>query len=679
MRLPANAVTHYSRLILSWLYAATVFLFMCPDIKAGSLTEAEDTTVINLSEVKVDVKLRIKSKGENGEIILSPRMLRNLPSFGGNPDIMRALQTMPLTTTSSDVSSGISVMGNSSQNNFYSIDNGRIINPLRFLGIFSTYNPSHFSAFHFSPVSNKAYSPNYLGAFIEASTSSYSPPALMGTATVGLINSSASLAIPLGTSSRTWIRLSGRISYIDKIYPGLLKLGHASLLYDFNDLNVTAGHRIGNDGVLKLNVFLTNDRLRVKDTYYDLRGHLSWGNCVIGMTYSDNRQSHSLYSTSLRNKFRMTESMAEVDLPSDICEYGYDGLIRLSDFTIGANVIYRNVLLQHNPNSDIPESELKNNALEISVSGDYLKNFGYFELGTGLRMTYYASNGFSRVYPLPRLTAGYKLSDRAKLSINMSRVMQFSHLIEESNGGLPCNFWINADKRFGPRKSSIIDFRYDGGIKSVPINWSITAFWRNLSNVTEFGGNILNIINSGYEAMDDIFLGKGHSYGVSVMLSAELNKFDGWITYNISRSKLKIPALRDGWFPASFDRCHDLKVNLNYLLSDSWSISSTIIYATGLPFTKAEYGYMLGENLLCHYYPHNSSRLPDYFRVDFGASWRFLKKAHCTHRLDLSVMNATCHRNVLMMNYHYSGKDGFSLIKSGLHSPIPSISYTIDF
>ncbi len=92
----------------------------------------------------------------------------------------------------------------------------------------------------------------------------------------------------------------------------------------------------------------------------------------------------------------------------------------------------------------------------------------------------------------------------------------------------------------------------------------------------------------------------------------------------------------------------------------------------------AKYGYIIGENLICEYYPHNSSRLPPYKRLDLSFTYQ-LKSRHLLHEFNLSVYNALASRNMLFMYNSYSLKDGVEVKKAVMKSVIPSVAYAIKF
>ena len=321
----------------------------------------------------------------------------------------------------------------------------------------------------------------------------------------------------------------------------------------------------------------------------------------------------------------------------------------------------------------------KDVAYEISAAESYARRFGKIDLDLNLQLTLFHSRGFTKLYPEPRVSVRWKPADMVGVTLQSVRSLQFTHLVKESQTGLPCNYWINAGADFLPQYSRTV--RADVSFNIAPLHLNIEAggYYRRLSGVTEYGGTLFSFINSDYNPLRDLYSGKGDSYGLSIFAYFSIDKVDAWAGYTLSRSELRIPELSARAFPASFDRRHDFKCSAVYRPSSKWSFSISAVYASGTPYTEAAYGYMIGENLIFKFFPHNSSRQPDYWRLDIGATWNFMQCGRLSHSLSLSVYNATWHHNVVMMSYTYDPDDGFVLKKSAMKYAIPSLTYTLEF
>ena len=77
-----------------------------------------------------------------------------------------------------------------------------------------------------------------------------------------------------------------------------------------------------------------------------------------------------------------------------------------------------------------------------------------------------------------------------------------------------------------------------------------------------------------------------------------------------------------GWFPAKYDRRHDLSVVLQYQLSERVNIGGVFIYTTGNSLTLPERRWFsLEENrLITVWSDRNAYRLDPYHRMDLSVT-----------------------------------------------------------
>lgn len=119
-----------------------------------------------------------------------------------------------------------------------------------------------------------------------------------------------------------------------------------------------------------------------------------------------------------------------------------------------------------------------------------------------------------------------------------------------------------------------------------------------------------------------LVFGEGWAYGVELFLKKATGKFTGWIGYTWAKTERKFPDINGGdIYPAKYDRRHDLSVVGMYKVNDSWTISSSFIYATGNTLTLPTSWYVQDQNLLFNYGQRNSTRMAPYHRLDLSATW----------------------------------------------------------
>jgi hypothetical protein len=162
------------------------------------------------------------------------------------------------------------------------------------------------------------------------------------------------------------------------------------------------------------------------------------------------------------------------------------------------------------------------------------------------------------------------------------------------------------------------------------------------------------------------------------------------VSYSYSRTELQQDnapsalAINGGeWFPAEYDRPHELKFVGNYKFTHRYSLSMNLDYSTGRATTIPAgqyYNYQQGY-LLPFYTKRNDYRMPDYFRVD--ASFNIEPSHHLTaltHSwFSIGCYNVLARKNAYSIYYlaQYGSIQGYKLSIFG--APIPFVSYNIKF
>jgi hypothetical protein len=188
----------------------------------------------------------------------------------------------------------------------------------------------------------------------------------------------------------------------------------------------------------------------------------------------------------------------------------------------------------------------------------------------------------------------------------------------------------------------------------------------------------------------DVIPTKGRAYGIELQAKKPFGKLNGWINYTFARSLLRqddqrvaVP-LNDGdWYPAEYDRPHEVKAVLNYKFTERYSVSSNFNYATGRPTTlpAGKYYDSYSQRYMPYYTDRNTYRIPDYVRLDLAFN------IEPTHKLtsflhtsfSIGVYNAFASKNAYSIYYVNEGEEikGYKLSVFG--TAIPYVSLNIRF
>ena len=95
-----------------------------------------------------------------------------------------------------------------------------------------------------------------------------------------------------------------------------------------------------------------------------------------------------------------------------------------------------------------------------------------------------------------------------------------------------------------------------------------------MQNMIEYRTGTSIMLNEHIEG--DMEFGNGRAYGAEFLLRKNTGRFKGWIGYTLSRTEKQFDNINNGtWFPAKYDRTHDISIVGMYKLSNKWSLSAS--------------------------------------------------------------------------------------------------------
>jgi hypothetical protein len=213
-------------------------------------------------------------------------------------------------------------------------------------------------------------------------------------------------------------------------------------------------------------------------------------------------------------------------------------------------------------------------------------------------------------------------------------------------------------------------------------NWefSVETYYKWLHNEVDYRNDADLFGNPYYEA--DLVYGKGRAYGVEFYLKKRTGNLTGWVSYTLSKTERQFDAINNGsWFSARQDRTHDLSVVAMYQLNPHWSLSSNFVYYTGDAATFPSGKYNINNNTIFLYTERNGYRMPDYHRLDVGATWRSTSSKKWQSEWAFSVYNLYARENAYTITFEQDADDPTqtNAVRTALFKMIPSVSYNFKF
>lgn len=118
-------------------------LLLCPGTSRAS--EADSVRGRQMQEVEIRAYATQALKdGKDGRLYWQMESLESLPHVLGSSDPVRALQLLPGVATNNDYTSGIRIQGCEASQSLLEMDGAPVFNAAHLLGLFSTFNASHF-------------------------------------------------------------------------------------------------------------------------------------------------------------------------------------------------------------------------------------------------------------------------------------------------------------------------------------------------------------------------------------------------------------------------------------------------------------------------------------------------------------------------------------------------------
>lgn len=623
-----------------------------------------------------------------GGMSLDLSFLDDMPRIAGNADPIRYTQLLPSVQTNSELDAGLYVQGCDNAHNGVSINGVQLYDIQHILGIFSVFNPSHYSRLQFAGSAFTASAANRLGGFIDMQRPDTLAGRVKGELSVGLISSQGTLHLPFGGKSE--LILSGRGAYINLLYGRWLKVEESAIRYSFCDANVTWLYRPDAHNTLWLDFYGGNDRMDYQEDGEKYDARLGWGNRMFSMNWEWKRRGFVLrqtaYMTRYGNRFSIERPDFRLRMPSGITDYGYRLSLRRGRWSAGTDWALHSI----RPQQPETEGELQTTTLSAtrrhSTEGSLWADCKFavarnMELLGGLRANVYTirRSAFFSADPVLSLLwmPGY---GQFRLTANVKHQYLFRTGLSAVN--LPTDFWLPADERLRPQYAYGLSAEYRTDLIPGRLQLSAGLYYKRLCHQTEYIGTPFELIYGDYDYRKNLISGKGENYGLDLMIEKRTGRLTGWMSYSLGRALRRYPGRFSGTFPAGHERIHEFNAVATWKAGRRWSFGATLVWAGGTPFTPPSYFYLQNGNLLSQFGDYNSGRLSTYIRLDVSATCRIKVHGGRESGLNFSVYNANCRHNDLFWRLKFNDGQYYYAPLRPLPKKLPflpSINYYIKF
>lgn len=655
--------------------------------------------VVTLKEVVVSTqKAGNVSRVQMGVERLNIATIKKVPTIFGETDVLKVVTTLPGVKTVGEASSGFNVRGGSADQNLILFNDNTIYNPSHFFGMFSAFNPEIIKDIELYKSSIPAKYGGRLASVLDITTRDGNKKKFTGSAGLGLITSRINVEGPL-VKDRTSFIFGARTTYANwllQFLPEDLKNSKAS----FYDLNLTINHKINNNNDLYVSAYASNDRFNLaNDTTYgysnksvSVKWRHSFSSKLNGfLTAAYDRYDYKVSSDKNKvNAYQLKFGISQMNLKGDLVYV----LNPEHTLELGGSSIY----YQLNPGSFTPvgnQSQVaakqiqQEQALESAVyladrytinnrlsvhAGLRFSMFHYLGPGSvnqypdGVNKTednivgvkQYGNNKVIKTYGGPeyRVSVRYAINNSFSVKAGYNSQRQYIHMLSNTTAIAPTDIWKLSDTYIRPQRGQQWSMGFYKNFRSNTIETSVEFYYKTISDYLDYKPGATLILNDHIET--DVINTKGKAYGVELMVKKQVGKLNGWISYTYSRVLLRddegvnnIKINRGEYYPANYDKPHDVTLVGNFKVNHRFSLSLNVNYSTGRPITLpvGRFYYAGAERVL--YSDRNAYRIPDYFRADFAmnidGNHKVKQKLHTSWTI--GIYNLTGRKNPYSVYY----------------------------
>jgi hypothetical protein len=693
----------------------------------GELNVEMKTVLVPLKEAVItaekDISLQRLEVGVEKINITSFRMM---PTSMGESDIIKSVLLVPGVNSVGEGSAGFNVRGGSADQNLILLYGAPVYNSSHFFGFFSAVNPDIIKDVTLYKGGIPGKYGGRLSSVLEIVPRDGNRREFAGNAGISPVTTHFLCEGPIIPDTIFYL-VAGRTTYSNWILRFIENPELRNSRALFNDLNVRIAYDINKNNKVDFSAYYSYDSFRLNsDTTYRYQNNIAslrWRHYFSSRFFSAFSVNNSFYKydiSSLRvpqEAFVLTHRINSTGFKAD-----FNWFPGRNELNFGADLNRYDVMPgNYTPADDssivIPNSIEKQRAIEASVyfEDKYIVT-DYLSINAGLRFSSFFALGPQTVFiynpssprsvssimdtinfnrldnyktyagPELRLSANFRLNDYSSFKLNYSHTNQYLHLLSNTTSISPSDTWKLSDYHLKPQSGDQVAAGYYRVLNKNKIEVSAEIYYKKMDNMVDFKGGTDLIMNEFIER--DLINVYGKAYGFELLVKKPEGRIRWNIGYTYSRVLIRSKGsfneelINSGnWFPANYDKPHDLVFSINYLYSRRVSLSANYNFSSGRPVTYPVSSYSIGDIVLTHYSERNKYRIPYYSRLDLSVkvsgTLRSKKIAH-PHWI-FSIYNVLGRTNVYSVFFRNVNNTVRGYYLSVFARPIPSLSFNFDF
>ncbi|MGB5818174.1 MAG: carboxypeptidase-like regulatory domain-containing protein [Saonia sp.] len=652
---------------------------------------------------------------------------KNIPLILGERDILKVATTLPGITTAGEGAAGFNVRGGNTDQNLILLDDAVIYNPSHFFGIFQALNPFTTKEATIYKGNIPAKYGGRLSSVFDIGTKDGNTKTFAGEASIGPVTSNIALEIPV-VKERSSLVVGGRGTYSGWILRSLDDESLSNSEASFYDVIAKYNHNIDENNDIRATAYFSRDAFSItSDSLFGYSNRLlslKWDHKFNEKNKGELILSNSEYAFDIdfdgnsTDDFALGYTINETELKLNL-KYLYNDA-HTFDYGISSKLY---AVDPGNINPIGPESTIeplnipRERGLESAVFiSDNFKVSDQFLIDAGIRFSIFSALGESsqRIYeadmprsegtlietrqfdrnefiktyggPEFRLSARYFLRPDFSIKASFNNTLQYIHTLSNTTTVSPIDTWKLSDSNIEPARANQFSLGLYRNLSENMYELSLEAYYKRSNNVLDFKVGAQLLLNETIET--EVLQGEGKAYGIEFLLRKNRGKLNGWLGYSYSRSFLRFDSafseerINNGdFFPANFDKPHDISLVANYKLTKRFSLSTNFAYQTGRPVTFPVGSFNFNNSEFVLFSNRNEFRIPDYYRLDIGfnieGNHKIKKFAHSFWTI--SIYNVLGRNNPYSVFFLTEDGEVKALQSSIFAIPIPSITYNFKF
>ncbi|NTW33362.1 MAG: TonB-dependent receptor plug domain-containing protein, partial [Bacteroidetes bacterium] len=636
---------------------------------------------ISLKEINILAgKEEFKTETKTSVVKITSKIISQIPSIGGQPDLAQYLQVLPGVIFTGDQGGQLYIRGGSPIQNKVLLDGMVVYNPFHSIGLFSVFDTDILKNADIYTGGFGAEYGNRISSVMDISTRDGNKKRIAGKASVSPFGAKLLVEGPLkkekiaGAGNTTFI-FSAKNSYLKQTSKIFYNYADTSGL-PFNYSDLYGKISINGDNGNKINFYGYNF---MDDVAYRAISKFQWDSYGAGTNFVLVPSSSSVL---IQGNFAYSDykiSLTEANLNPRTSE--------IAGFNFGLNFTYylgknearwglemSGIKTDFNYFNSVNRTIVLNeNTTEIAGFFKYKWTLGKFLIEPSFRLQYYAT--LFTLSPEPRLAIKYNVNN--KVRIKFAGGMYSQNLISANSDRDVVNLFYgflsgpeNLQTEFNGKELKnklqlsdhlILGVEFDP-IKHFTVN--IEGYYKYFPQLTNINRDkIFDDNEDNYNKPDylkkDFIIETGNAEGVDFSLKYEYRRLYIWAVYSFGYIHKYDGILH---YVPSYDRRHNVNLVTSYTFGENfeWGLDIRWNFGSGFPFTPTQGNYenitfpdgintnytISNGQLALIYADINSGRLPTYHRLDLTIKRHFILGKNSGLDAVFSVTNLYNRKNI---------------------------------